>query len=344
MTTSPCMMQKLRNILIVALLLWGGVVYAQAVPDPVQYLVAPETPGPRETVLIEVQGVGSFLGSATITWSQDGKVVKSGVGERSYAFTAGALGTRSTVRVSIDSSQGSFVRTFIISPSLVNLVWEADTSVPVLYRGKALYSAGSPVKVVAFPSAYSGSARILSSALSFQWSRGGAAVPEQSGLGRSTFSFMGDQLQAAETVAVEVYYGTAKVARGEVTIPASNPKIVFYQRDALRGTLYDTAIPAAIQLVGKELTVQAEPYYFAMSAKRTGQLSYVWTLNGAETTGPDAAQGLLTLRQTGSGEGAASLGVTVQNNSSDQFVQAAQATIQLLFGTQSQSLFNLFDL
>ncbi len=333
------------GVLALMFITGGATTYAQTLPPPIQYVVTPEAPGPNQQVTIEAQGVGSFLGSANLTWVQDGEVVLDGVGERRYSFVTGSLGQKTTVRVSIDSSQGAFAQTFVFNPSLINLVWEADTTVPLLYKGKALYSAGSDYKVVALPSVYSGGARVGASALSFQWSRAGESLPEQSGLGRFVLAMTGDQLQASEDIAVDVYYGNVLAGRGGVSIGASAPRIVLYPRDPLRSALYDSAIPGAISLVGKELTVQAEPYYFSNKAKNGGALPYIWMLNDNETTGPDASRGILTLRQTGTGTGAATLGVSVQNSIADQFVQNASASVQILFGAQTgTSLLNFFGI
>lgn len=337
-------MQKLRNIALLALLLGASAAAAQAVPDPVQYVVYPETPGPRETVTIEVQGVGSFLGSADIRWTRDGATVLQGVGERKLSFTAGALGERTSISVTIDSDQGRFSRSWSFSPSKINLVWEANTTIPPLYKGKALYSAGSSYKVVAFPSVYSQGARVLSSALDFQWTHRGEPVPEASGRGRASFSRTGDQLQAGEVVGVEVYYGGQKAGRAELLIPVSEPSIVLYQRDALRGVIYEAALPSGISLVGPELTVQAEAYFFAREAKLAGSLPFAWTLNDENTSGPDADRGILTLRQSGSGEGSATLGVSIQNSSPDQFVQTASTLMRIVFGAQQSSVLNFLGL
>lgn len=319
--------------------------HAQTVPAPVQYIVAPEAPGAHENVAIEIQGVGSFLGSANITWSKDGKAVKEGIGERSYTFVTGALGEKTTVRATIDSSQGVFTRTFTFNPSRVNLIWEADTTVPLLYQGKALYSAGSNYKVVALPTVYSGSARVAASVLSYQWIYRGDPVPEVSGLGRNIFTRTGDQLQPGEDVAVDVYYGVNKVGHAELFLPATAPFILLYQYDALRGILYDAALPAAISLAAKEITIKAEAFYFSTATAKSGLIPFVWTLSGTETTGPDSARGILTLRQTGSGSGSANIGVSMQNNNPNQLVQSAQTTLQLVFGAaQSNSLFNFIGL
>ncbi len=330
---------------IMLFLFVGGVAHAQSVPAPIQYILAPETPGAQETVLIEAQGVGSFLGSANITWSQNGKVVKTGIGERNFSFTTGALGEVTTIRVTIDSSQGTFVKTFTFNPSRINLVWEAYTSAPPLYLGKPLYSAGSDYKVVALPTVYTGKSRIAASALTYQWFYKGESVPEASGLGRSVLTRTGDQLQPSERVSVEVYYGVNKVGYSELAIPASAPSILLYQRDALRGVLYDFAIPAAISLAGREITVKAEPYNFSTNTLRSGLIPFVWTLNNNETTGPDSARGILTLRQSGSGKGSAVLGVSMQNNNSEQLIQTARTAVQIVFGAeQSNTLFNFIGL
>lgn len=342
-------MQKLRNTIALcvsaAALLAAATVHAQfsVVPDPVQYIVAPETPEPADKVTISAQGVGGFLGGATITWTQNGTVALSGVGASTFTFTAGAIGSQTHIQVRIVSStQGTFTHDFVFLPSLVNLVWEAETSVPPYYRGKALYSAGSKAKVVAFPVVLINGARVPASNLTLQWTLNDEPVADQSGLGRTTLSFTGNQLQTEENVAVTVYYGASKIAYGAVTIPATNPAILFYDKDALRGVLYDSAMPSAVSLTSKEITLQAVPYYFSNSSFKTGGLSYAWTLNGEDAVGPASAQGLLTLRQAGTGQGSATVGVSLQNTEPDKYVQAASTAIQLIFGHSSDtSLFGL---
>lgn len=337
-------MSKLRNIGLALLLFGATSVFAQAVPDPIQYIVAPETPGPGEQVTIEAQGVGAFLGDATITWRQNGKVVKSGLGETNYSFVAGGLGAATQVTVQISSAtHGSFSHSFVFLPSVVNLLWEANTSVPPLYRGKALYSAGSTLKVVAYPTIVVNGAQLSSSALSYQWSRGSTAQQSSSGLGKRSITIQGDQIQTSETIAVDVYYGGSKVGRGEVTIPAIAPQVLFYAQDPLRGLLLDSALPQALSLTAKEITVQAIPYFFANESAKNNSLTYSWTLNGAEAAGPDSQKGILTLRQTGSGAGGAQLGVAIQNNDDDKLVQAANTVVQVLFG-QTQSSSSIFGL
>jgi hypothetical protein len=331
----------LKLFFLVLALSIGAIAQAQSlgvVPAPVQYVVSPETPGPNTQVTITAQGVGSFVGNSPIIWSQDGKVVSSGVGDYTYSFTTGALGTETRIHVEIDSTtSGTITNDWLFTPSLINLVWEADTSVPPLYKGKALYSGGSSVKVVAFPSIVVNGKNISANSLSFQWTLDSDPLPNQSGLGRNTLTFTGSQLQKEEDVSVDVYYGASQVGSGEITIPATDPELVLYDQDPLRGTIFDAALPAGVSLSTNEFTVQAVPYYFSNSSLANGSLVYAWTLNGNTTTGPNAAKGLLTLLQNGSGTGGAALGVSLQNNDPSLLVQAAQAALQIVFGSQSSN-------
>ncbi|MDB5225648.1 MAG: hypothetical protein JWL87_600 [Candidatus Adlerbacteria bacterium] len=319
--------------------------HAQVAPDPVQYVITPDVPGPNQQVTIEAQGLGTFLGNATIIWKKDGQVVQSGAGLRTYSFITGAVGSITKVRVDIQSpTEGTYGKDFVFRPSLVNLVWEADTWAPPLYRGKPLYSAGSPLKVAAFPMVIINNAQVAASSLSYQWTRNDEPLPAQSGLGRNTLSFDGDQLQAQETIAVDVYFGTSLVGRGGVVIPVSQPQVVLYERDSLRGVLYDLALPSSLSLSTKEITIAAQPYNFSRVSVIGGAVQYEWTLSGEGIAGPDSSHGILTLRQTGTGTGSAALEVSLQNNNQNQLVQAAQTVLGILFGQPGSATASFFGI
>jgi hypothetical protein len=337
-------MKWLRNILIFAPLLVAGIAHAQSLGtgvDPVQYIVAPETPGPHQSVSITVQGVGTFLGDATVTWSVNGAIAKQGTGASDFSFTTGNLGQQTTIKLTIDSAtQGTITHLFTFIPSTIDLVWEADTSVPPLYRGHALYTPGSTLKVVAFPTVIVGGKKVAAESLSYQWSINDNPVPASSGTGKSTLSFIGDQLNDGESVAVDVYFGSLKVGRGELTIPAAQPQILFYNKDALRGIVWDQALPSAIALNATEITIFAQPYFFA----NNGSWSWNWTMQGSPVTGPDTDKGLLTLRQTGAGQGNADLTASIQNLSGTQLVQSAQAALQIVFGQKASGISTFFGI
>lgn len=341
-------MHKLRNIFIVFALLSASVAHAQSLSgtDPVQYIVAPETPGPNAPVQITVQGVGTFLGDATVTWSVNNKTMASGVGISVFNFTTGSLGSQSVVRLTINSTtQGVITHTFVFTPSVVNMLWEADTSVPPLFAGKALYSAGAGLRVISLPTVIISGKKVAASSLSYQWSLGDNPLPQNSGTGKNTLSFTGDQLQDGENVAVDVYFGSLKVGRGEVSIPVTTPQLVFYSRDPLRGVIWDQAVPQqGIALNGSEITIQAQPYYFSTGSIKNKTVAWSWALNGTPVTGPTSDQGILTLRQSGTGQGSATLEASLQNNDSTKLIQAASASLQIIFGKAQSGISSFFGL
>lgn len=329
-------MKRLTFVAITLSFLFAHTTYAQittAAPDPLQYIIAPDIPAPYAPVVIEVQGVGTFLGDANITWKKDGVVAKTGVGIRTFSFTAGAIGQPTRIHLDIVSAtKGTFSHDFTFLPSVVTLVWEADTSTPPLYKGKSLYTAGSALRIVALPTIVINGRTIPKEELSYQWRNNEDLDNTRSGLGKYVYNYTGDQLQSEENISVDVYYKLSHVGHAELTIPAQDPQVLFYVMDPLRGVLYDRAITTNLELTSKELTLKAEPFFFSNNSKKNKALSYSWFLNTEEATGPKASEGILTLRQTAAGQGSAKIEVSVQNDTLDQFMQAAEAVTQVFFG------------
>ncbi len=312
-------------------------------PDPIEYGVSPEVPGPNDTVYITLRGLGSFLGNSSIVWQENGKVIDAGVGHTNFVVSTGGVGTVTRVHVTITSSEaGTFAHDFYFAPSVVYLTWEADTSAPLFYKGKTLYSAGSNVKVVALPFVVSGKSTIPSSQLSFQWKHNNQPVPEASGKGRNVFIFTGDQLQDSEDVSVDVRAENLTAGHADMHIPAVRPGILLYDRDPLRGEITERALPPQFTLSSSEITLQAEPYFFSNSSVASGKLGFSWTLNDTDTVGPDSGHGFLTLRQTGQGAGSAIVGVAVQNLEREKFIQEARQTLQLTFGQSGGNALSTF--
>ena len=344
-----------RNIctaaLLAAFLLHAPAAHATVVgsaPPPVQYIVSPEAPNAGETVYIQVNGVGNFLGESPITWTQNGKVVSQGIGKRNFSFTVGGFGSQTVIGVTITSAHNGIIRNqWTFNPSLVNLVWEAHTTVPPFYDGKALASPGSSVTVTAFPVVVAGGVRQSPANLVYQWKLNGDPQPSRSGIGFRSFTFTTSQIHSQEEVSVDVLLSDAntKVAYSDISVPLVEPELVLYEHDPLRGVLYDRALggSGSFTMSGTEMTVRAEPYFFSAESVMGRVLKYAWQINGNDTTGPNTAAGELTLRQTGTGPGTADLSVSLQNQDTSKILQGAQYNAQVLYGlaARSSTLFGL---
>ena len=339
------LLRKFFPLYILSLLLCAAPAHAQfsSGPAPVQYTANPEVPGPNQEVDMSLQGIGTFLGDATITWKENGVVVNSGIGLTTHSIITGGVGTVTDVNVTIVSTiNGTITHDFVFAPSVVYLVWESNTSVPLFYTGKSLYTPGAPLKIVAIPFVVSGKALVPASKLSFQWTRNDNFVPGASGTGKNVFSFNGDQLLGSENVSVDVLLSGVKVGHSSISVQANSPQVILYDNDPLRGEILERALPATFNFSSSQLTLQAEPYFFSNSSVSAGKIQYTWTVNGQETTGPSSAQGILSLRQTGAGTGSATVGVTAQNTDNSAYFQSASQALQLTFGQAAGNALSSF--
>jgi len=248
------------------------------------------------------------------------------------------------VDVSINSGiYGLITKTFTFEPSYINLIWEANTTVPPLFQGKALPGFGSSITVFAFPLVVAGGETRDANSLSYQWRLNGSAVPSSSGTGRSSFTFSNNQVRQTDEVSVDVFYEGRNAGHGSITIATVEPFLHLYEHDPLRGIRYRAALQNTFTLLGTEVTVRAEPYFFSRDSGERGSLSYTWEINGTETTGPNTDKGELTLRRTGEGEGTAMLTVALQNLESARLLQGTREVFTILFGKTSSgtSIFGL---
>jgi hypothetical protein len=315
-------------------------VYAQETrgPDPLVVSVTPEAPSPGEETTITLTSSSLDLSRAQFTWKLNNVTKSSGPARRSFTFAMGSGSGTTAVSVTITPLGGATIsRTFTFHPGSVNLVWEANTYTPPFYRGKALYTPGADVRIVAIPDIREGGSAVPASALTYRWSVDDEPFADRSGLGRDTFYLSGAQLLPDQTVAVDVLRQNGiRAAHAEVTIPKNTPMLRFYKRDPLRGALYSRAYSDTVQLADTETTLLAEPYFISGTVREPERVLYTWTLNDTEVQPQGKERAVLTLRQTAGQSGFAKLSLTLQNADLRRLLQQASQEITLVFGTQTQ--------
>ena len=308
--------------------------------DPIDVSVEPEAPAPGESTTISLTSMTLDLSQATISWSLDGAEKASSVGQRTFTFTMGAAGKSTAVGLTIVPVRGSrTTRTFTFHPASVLLLWEADTYTPPLYKGRALYSGGAGVRILAVPSVIDGSGALVSpSDLNFRWEIEDEAYADRSGLGHDLLLISGSQLRGAETVSVTVLRrdGT-KAASSRIVIPATSPLVRFYKVDPLRGTRYERSLIGDVSLTDTETTIVAEPYFISGSTKTSTDFANLWRLNGADVTPEGRDRSVITLRQQGATNGNAQLEFSIQNTSYEKLLQNASAAINLVLSSNTSS-------
>ncbi len=274
-----------------------------AIRDYLDVKYSPQNPGPDEVVTVTVESYLSDLNKAMMTWSINGKVVESGIGKMSFSFKNGASGQTSTLSVSIVTNTGEKVlREFVFKPVGMILLWEADTYTPPFYKGKSLLTPQARVRAVAISDSANSKNALAAGNLSYVWKQDGETVPEASGYGKNSFSFVGP-MPFGETyvsVAASSLNDTIK-SELKLFIPLEKPFILFYEDHPLLGVWYNRSLGKDITLSKKEISISAVPFFFSNETSGASSLVYKWALNGSPT--PNSGRAITLRNNLGGGRG-----------------------------------------
>ena len=274
--------------------------------------VSPDIPFPGAEVSASLASNSFDLDRSKITWIHNGKIVLEGTGKKQYQFKAGSLGREETIKAVVISPSGNKleqVRSFILAD--VDLLWEAKTSRPVFYPGKALPVLRSKVKIVAEPHFILEGKRISPKNLIYKWFLGDELFQEQSGFGRQSFEFQ-IPIIAFQGQEARVEVGSSKQALKAVKtifIPASEPKVLIYEEHPLQGPKFNRALAESFSATSQnQIDFRAEPYYFSSPS-----LVYNWFANGVAAK-KEPPFNLLNLKISEGFLGDILLNLTVENN------------------------------
>lgn len=279
--------------------------------DSAQIFVTPQYPTPGETVTVRVENYSININATEITWSLNNKVQKKGLGDKTFSFTAGPIGSVHTVTV----SGPSFSKSVSIRPASLSISWQTNTYVPPFYKGKALYANQSNIQFVAIPEfADSKGVLIDPDTLIYTWTRNGSVIQNASGFGRRVFQTSGGTLAKSLIIEVEVNSVDGNIkAKKAIEVEGVSPYIVMYENHPLYGITYRTALPDTFTLTSKEISVVATPYFFDVSGVRSVDMSYVWKMNGKMIESQENPS-IITLRTpTDSTGGKASISLSISH-------------------------------
>ncbi len=301
---------------------------ANAISEYLELKTSPNNPGPRELVQVTIESYLSDLSKATISWSVNGKLIKKGIGEKSFSFQNGDSGKTTRLAVSILINDGSQIeRDLLFNPVGVTILWEADTHTPPFYKGKALMTPQARVRVVAIPDvANAGN-------LVYVWKKDGSVVSEASGYGKNSFLFSGPKPYGDTKVRVQVSsLDNAVNSEMRVALPLASPFILFYEDHPLLGTWYGRNLSSGLILRKKEFSVKAEPFFFSNEVSEAPALVYNWSLNGKRVTNLGR---MITLRNE-TGENGVSL-LTLAMYGIKQTFQSASKSLTINFNVSEST-------
>lgn len=304
------------TIIILAFFI-SSIVYAAPLPTNTNLFIqsTPKVPAPNEEINLRLISYELNLETSSIIWRVDGKEVAGGIGQTTFSFTNGEAGTSQTITVGVTTQGGNTLeRTITYTPSIIDLIWEADTYTPPLYQGKALATSESSVNVTAIPTVYDSAGKILTpNDLIFRWERNHTSISSSSGVGKNSIRFLSNKLTASTIITVRIYtLNNTIVGEKTITIPAESPKIIFYEDRPLAGTAYGRILSSLVTMTDNDFTVRAEPYYFSRPQVISGALQFLWAINRNRVTDTTAGRTLNLKRNPGQ-EGRAEISLDIAN-------------------------------
>lgn len=247
--------------------------------------INPPHPEPHQEITASLAGYGVVVNEAHISWFVDGDLVSSGTGVTSIKTKLGAAGSQKVISVRIEpTNMAAFTRSMVIVPNTVDLLWEAvDSYTPPFYRGKALPSYDSIVKVTAISDIFDASgSKVNSNELVYSWSLNGRNrdLSEYSGYGSTTAYAFASFLNKGHLVSVAITNISRGIdARKTTLFSLHDPEIIFYKKEPLGGINYEVAVTSRTSIdQNGAVRLVAEPYSFDM---RNGfsDLSLNWRIN-----------------------------------------------------------------
>lgn len=325
-TTPRGVVSRVLCIALLFLSLAPAVLDAQFIPSGETTLtLSPASPQAGAEFTVRVEAYSYDLAQAGIAWSVDGMIKDEYAGEQYITLRAPALGVPMRIGVKVTEQSGTVhTAAKTVTPGALDLVVESSTRVPHFYRGKALPSAGSPVRLIALPLLYtSAGALIAPDKLLYTW-----RIGEQVAKAGISQNVLNTTMSLGGSMTVEL---TAEAPDGSARhtsiqeITAAEPLNLFYEDNPLHG-LSQNALPPEFTLTQDEISIRAEPYF--VSRNIFNNAKYEWTINNAEVQNPNADPQVLTLRKTG-GSGSAQVGFSIRNLES--LLQAASSAFTVYF-------------
>jgi len=292
--------------------------------------LTPELPRPGQNVSARVESLSIDLNRATISWTVNGKSVSRAVGQKEITFTAGGVGSVTTVKVTAILGNITASESITIRPADVDLVWEAKTFTPPFYKGKALYPAQGDVVITALPNFSQG---VNPKNLIYTWKKDGEVIGKSSGYGRQSITLSGSVISRPLNVSVTVSTTDGRTnGTGKIVLAPQNPKVIFYEDNPLTGVQYQTALNGEFTLRNDEIKLLAMPYFYSAITSHDGNnQNYKWKINNRTVDAVNDGSNSIVLRkpQTASGQSA----ISVQVNNLSRILQLGDGSTIINFST-----------
>ena len=278
--------------------------------------VRPENPKPYDEISISLTSPSFDINTAEITWIIDGKVAGKGVGKKTFSSSVGASGVRMRIDIVVKPfNEEVLTRSFDIFPASVDIIWQANTYTPFFYKGRALPTTEGSVTFTALPNIAVNGSKVSAENLLYEWTRNSRVLGSLSGYGKNRIVVRSSLTDIDERISVRASTADGGVVASDTeTVTLGDPKIIFYEDHPLYGLNLGRAIRNETELIGKEATFLAVPYFFSVTEISAPSLVYKWLINGREGTLSGSRESI-TLRNENNKEGQARISLNITDSS-----------------------------
>lgn len=276
--------------------------------------VTPENPAPGENVSVTLNSYAVNLDNVLISWSVSGKTLLSGIGKKSFSLKAPGAGVETNVIATLSLPEGQISTRMIIRPNILVLLWQTDDSyTPPFYRGKAMPSPASQIKVIALPEIKNGSQMINPKNMVYAWKKDLTNNQDGSGYGKNSFIYTSDYLDDSNSVSVNVSTTDQKFSsEANINIGTVQPKIIFYKNDANLGTLWEQALQNGHKITNEEI-IEAAPYFISPKDINIPFLTWNWSINNSAVEVLGARKNLIPLKTEAGVSGTSKIKLEIEN-------------------------------
>jgi hypothetical protein len=292
----------------------------------------PENPEPGKLVTFSIQNYIKDLDRSLVSWFVNGSLVSQGVGKTTYEFKNSKSGVVYNVLVEVLFNDGSVSSDRLsITPSSVDLIWEADSYVPPFYKGKSLHAGAGKLKIVAVPDLIENGSRQSQNSLVYTWEKDGEIISKDSGYGKYVIEIDGSQFGRPLRIGVTAESLTGNVtAKKTIIIPVSQTKILLYENNPLIGVRYERALEESFGLKDRELVIDAYPYHFSSLSKNDASITYEWAVGKTKVPSSEDFISRLILRK---GDDPGEQAISLKATSLSHILQRSLTEFSLIFGS-----------
>ncbi|MDO8561985.1 MAG: hypothetical protein Q7S05_04140 [bacterium] len=299
--------------------------------------MSPAHPGPEESVHITLESALIDLSDSDIVWYVNDKVYARGVGLKETNVLAGPLGSQTNISAMAQARDGATASgEAAIVPAEVDLLWESDSYVPPFFKGRALPSPGTTLRMHAIARFKSGSEAPESDTM-YTWKRNGSVVKSFSGRGRSSALFPSPSLFGTDIIEVIVSnLDGSREGAARAQISSVEPILALYQDHPLFGVMYWKALSDTTPVSDTETTFAAVPYFAQADSPDDARLMYSWSVNGRDIEADEVKRSALTVNADKS-DGIAQIALTITHAAN--LAMRTSHTWRISFGTNSNGGF-----